>query len=58
MDKQYLNAKDIVELLGVKRYRAYEMIKAGNKELAKQGKYTMSNVISKRFLLNWLGLQD
>lgn len=58
MAKRYLAAKDISQWLGISLARSYKMIRDGNEVLAKRGKYTMSNLISKSFLVEWLGLED
>lgn len=48
--KALLSADDIITILGVKRSRAYAIIKSLNEELAKEGYYTVSGRVNKAYL--------
>ena len=51
-----IGADEVSELLSIKKSRAYKVIRDLNAKLKKQGKYTISGKISKRFLLENLGI--
>ena len=53
-EKMYLNAREIAELTGLKSWRCYQLIKDCNKQLEKEGKYTMRNVVSRKALLKFI----
>ena len=48
--KAYLNAKDVTELLGISRSKAYEIIKNLNLELEADGYIVISGKVPKRYL--------
>lgn len=48
--KAYLNAKDVTELLGISRSKAYEIIKNLNLELEAEGYIVISGKVPKRYL--------
>ena len=49
MNKIYYEAKDVVELLGVSRATAYNIIQELNKELKERGYMTVRGKVSKVF---------
>ena len=46
----YYTAKDVMELLGVSRAKAYKIIKKFNEDLMKQGYIVTAGKISKKYL--------
>jgi sugar-specific transcriptional regulator TrmB len=48
--KAYLNAKEVTEILGVSRSKAYEIIKGLNLELEAEGYIVISGKVPKRYL--------
>ena len=46
----YYTAKDVMELLGVSRAKAYKIIKKLNEDLMKQGYIVTAGKISKKYL--------
>ena len=51
-----LGVNEVSKLLDIKKSRAYKVIRDLNTKLKKQGKYTISGKISKKFLLESLGI--
>lgn len=51
-----LGVNEVSKLLDIKKSRAYKVIRDLNAMLKKQGKYTISGKISKKFLLENLGI--
>lgn len=51
-----IGAQEVCKLLGIKKSRAYKVIRDLNAKHKKQGKYTISGKISKKFLLESLGI--
>lgn len=49
MSNQYLEAKDIQELMGVKKTKAYGIIKDLNNELKEKGIYTIEGKVLKQY---------
>lgn len=49
MPKQYLETKDIQELMGVKQTKAYGIIRDLNKELKEKGIYTIEGKVLKSY---------
>lgn len=48
--KQFLNAKDVAEILRISEATAYRIIKNLNEELKKKGKIILPGKISRRYL--------
>lgn len=48
--KAYLNAKEVTEILGVSRSKAYEIIRRLNFELEEEGYIVISGKVPKRYL--------
>lgn len=46
----YYTAKEVMELLGVSRAKAYKIVKELNEELAKQGYIVTAGKIPKKYL--------
>ncbi len=51
MDRLYLNVSDVMELLGVSKSKAYQIIKDLNKEMMSKGYLTVSGKVNRRYLL-------
>lgn len=51
-----IGATEVSELLSIKKSRAYKVIRDLNAKHKKQGKYTISGKISRKFLLESLGI--
>lgn len=49
MEKAYINAKELEEILGVSSGKAYEIIRELNAELQKMGYITVSGKVSRAF---------
>ena len=49
MDVLYFNAKEVQQMLGVSRSRAYEIIRHLNEELKGQGYFIINGKCSKRY---------
>lgn len=58
LNRQYLNAQGVSEILNVSVPQAYKVIKALNTELSNKGYLTIRGCVSTRFLLSRYGLQD
>ena len=57
MDKIYFSASDISEMLDVSRSKAYNIIKALNQSLEKQGYITLAGKVPKAYFAeHWYGL--
>lgn len=57
-EKVFLGAKDVQELLGVKRCKAYELIKIANTKLAEAGKLTVRGKVDRKFFMRLLDTDD
>ena len=51
MEKLYLNASEVMQLLGVSQTRAYEIIRTLNAEMDKKGYLTIHGRVNRRYLL-------
>ena len=49
MTKQYLNADDIQEIMGIKQTKAQDVIRQLNKELREKGFFTVEGKVSRRY---------
>lgn len=57
-NKQYITAREIMEIWGVKSTKAYSLIRAANNELMEKGCYVVAGKAPRRFVLRKLGLLD
>ena len=57
-EKAFLDATDVMELLGVKRSRAYSIIKSLNDEMTKAGKLTIRGKVNAKYLKKKLNIED
>ena len=48
MDKLYLNVHDVMDLLGVSKSKAYQIIKDLNGEMSAKGYLTVNGKVNKR----------
>lgn len=56
MEKQYITAKEISEMLGVSNSKAYGIIRCLNAELNERGYITLSGKVSRAFFFEkWYG---
>lgn len=55
-NKQYITAREVMEIWGIKSTKAYAIIKAANNELKARGCYVVSGKAPRRFVLEKLGL--
>lgn len=51
MDKLYLNVHDVMDLLGVSKSKAYQIIKDLNGEMSAKGYLTVNGKVNRRYLL-------
>lgn len=58
MEKIMLSAKDVSNLLGIKLYLSYKIIRDANEELKKAGKLTIRGRINKKYLLKKLDVSN
>lgn len=58
MEKIMLSAKDVSNLLGIKLYLSYKIIRDANEELKKAGKLTIRGRINKEYLLKKLDVSN
>lgn len=49
MEQSFINAADIMKILGVSRAKAYKIIRELNDELSKNGYMTVRGKISRKF---------
>lgn len=49
MSKQYINAKEVAEIMGVSESKAYKVIKTLNEQLESQGFITIAGKCNRRF---------
>lgn len=56
--QRFIFAKDIIEILGVKETKAYEIIKQLNKELEAKGFYTQRGRVSAKYFEERFYLQN
>lgn len=55
----FYNVQDVMEILGVGRSKAYEIIKKLNGELADQGYFTVGGKVSKKYFdQRFYGMED
>ena len=50
-DKALLGAKEVMEFLGVKEWRAYKIIRQCNDELRQKGKLVVNGKVNRAYLL-------
>lgn len=59
MDKQYITAKEIAEMLGVSNSKAYSVIRELNAELKERGYLTIPGKVSRAFFSEkWYGAKE
>lgn len=51
MDKLYLNVHDVMDLLGISKSKAYQIIKDLNGEMSAKGYLTVNGKVNRRYLL-------
>ena len=56
-EKDFLRAKDIMELMPVSRSTAYRLIKEIQTELKDQGLIVISGIVPRRYFLKRMGVQ-
>lgn len=56
-EKDFLRAKDIMELMPVSRSTAYRIIKEIQTELKDQGLIVISGIVPRRYFLKRMGVQ-
>lgn len=57
-EKIMMDAHDVANLLGVKLYLAYKIIRQYNAQLAQAGKLTIRGKINRKYLLKQLDTSD
>ena len=57
-DKALLGARDVMEFLGVKEWRAYQIIRQCNEELRQKGKLVVNGKVNRAYLLKKLDVSE
>lgn len=58
MDNElYIGAQELMELLPIKKTKAYELIRKANKELKEQGYFTISGKAPRAYLFSRMGIK-
>ncbi|HHX66808.1 MAG: ICEBs1 excisionase [Miniphocaeibacter sp.] len=57
MEKQFLNAKDIQELMQVKQTKSYQVIRKVNEKLEAEGFLVLRGRVSARAVYEYFGLE-
>ena len=57
-NKALLGAKEVMEFLGVKEWRAYQIIRQCNDELCKKNKLVVRGKVNKSYLLKKLDVSE
>jgi hypothetical protein len=56
--KNFMQAKDVMEVLGVSQNKAYVIIRELNNELAKDGYMTVQGKVNRKYFYKRFGLSD
>lgn len=57
-NKQYITAREIMDIWGIKETKAYSLIRAANNELKEKGCFVVAGKAPRMFILRKLGLDE